>query len=89
VPVEPQDTVLFYTDGVTDTIGTDDRFGVERLRAVLARAPAAPEPLLEAIEAALDRFRVGRAPDDIAMLALSPLGERDGDHLADESILVK
>jgi serine phosphatase RsbU (regulator of sigma subunit) len=69
------DALLFYTDGIIDTIGSNDRFGEARFQALLSEAPSDPEELLAAIENALRGFRVGDAPDDIAMLALRLLPE--------------
>jgi serine phosphatase RsbU (regulator of sigma subunit) len=73
VRVEAGDTVLFYTDGVTDTPGRRGRFGETRLRAVLRGCPADPEELLEAIDMALAQFCTGEPLDDIAMLAVQLL----------------
>ena len=66
--------VLLYTDGVTETAsGSGERYGVDRLRQLLsAHAGARPQPLLDALDAALDRFRGGAPTDDIAALALAP-----------------
>jgi PAS domain S-box-containing protein len=70
VTVAPGDMLLLYTDGVTDTPGADDRFGHERLTAILDAAPDAPDALLDRIEAALRDFQDGTAADDRAMLVL-------------------
>ncbi|HZH25306.1 MAG TPA: SpoIIE family protein phosphatase [Solirubrobacteraceae bacterium] len=64
------DTLLLFTDGVTDTPGADGRFGDERLHATVATAPAEPTALLAAVSAALDAFARGAGQDDRAMLAL-------------------
>jgi PAS domain S-box-containing protein len=64
------DTVLLYTDGVTDTPGTHDRFGQERLADTLTHAPDDPERILEAIEEALKAFQASTAIDDRAVLVL-------------------
>lgn len=69
VAVEPGDTVLFYTDGVTDTLGRQGRLGEDGLHALLASAPQLPEHLVQALGRELDEFRVGEPPDDIAILA--------------------
>jgi sigma-B regulation protein RsbU (phosphoserine phosphatase) len=74
--LQPGDTVLLYTDGVTDTPGTRDRFGPERLAAILADAPEAPKDVLTEIEAALREFQAGTAIDDRAMLVLGFAGEQ-------------
>jgi PAS domain S-box-containing protein len=73
VPVGPGELVLLYTDGVTETAGGDERFGLRRLRALLAsHAGASPAALLDALAAALDDFRVSDPGDDVAALALRP-----------------
>jgi PAS domain S-box-containing protein len=69
VAVEPGDTVLFYTDGVTDTLGRQGRLGEDGLHALLASTPQLPEHLVQALGRGLDEFRVGEPPDDIAVLA--------------------
>jgi len=70
VELAPGDTLVLYTDGVTDTPGHESRFGDERLRAAVAAAPAEPGALLVAVSAALDDFAHGAGLDDRAMLAL-------------------
>lgn len=73
VPVADGMTVLLYTDGVTETAGEGERFGIERLRSFLAdHAGTAPQALLDALSAELERFRGGKATDDVAALALRP-----------------
>ena len=64
------DTLLLFTDGVTDTPGADSRFGEGRLRAAVDAAPAEPRALLGAVSDALDAFAHGSGMDDRAMLAL-------------------
>jgi GAF domain-containing protein len=76
VDLEPGDTVLLYTDGVTDTPGAADRFGHERLAEILTDAPEDPGEILERIEAALRNFQAGTAIDDRAMLVLRFTGAR-------------
>jgi serine phosphatase RsbU (regulator of sigma subunit) len=69
--VGPDETVLLYTDGVTDTRGKTERFGGQRLRELLIEhAGRAPDALLAELESALDRFQVGPQSDDTAALAL-------------------
>ncbi len=68
--LEPGDTVLFYTDGVTDTPGREGRLSEDGLRTLLSEAPCSPEDLVQALARGLDEFRVGDAPDDVAVLAV-------------------
>jgi PAS domain S-box-containing protein len=72
--LQPGDTVLLYTDGVTDTPGTEERFGAERLATILTEAPEPPAEVLDRIEAALRAFQAGTAIDDRAMLVLRYAG---------------
>jgi PAS domain S-box-containing protein len=72
------DTVLFYTDGVTETPGEGTRYGEGRLREVMSRAGDDPTALLLEIEQSLRAFQAGATLDDRAMLALRFLGRRDG-----------
>jgi serine phosphatase RsbU (regulator of sigma subunit) len=76
VVVEPGDVIVLYTDGVTDTPGEHDRFGHERLAAVVAEAPETPALLLGRLEAALQAFQVGLPADDRAVLVLRHTGDR-------------
>jgi serine phosphatase RsbU (regulator of sigma subunit) len=64
------DVVVAYTDGVSDATSLDGgRFGVERLRQVLAVAPGGASPVGEAIREAVRRHAAGRDPfDDITLL---------------------
>lgn len=64
------DTVLFYTDGVTDLPGAEGRFGTEGLTRLLASAPREPQPLIDEIAARLGAFQHGAVIDDTALLAL-------------------
>jgi serine phosphatase RsbU (regulator of sigma subunit) len=73
VPMADDETLFLYTDGVIDTLGERDRFGVGRLKRFLAEhAGRAPEELLAGLEAKLDHFQVGPQADDTAALALRP-----------------
>jgi PAS domain S-box-containing protein len=74
VEIAPGDTLLFYTDGVTETPGEADRFGDARLREAVARAGETPGELLAEIERTLRVFQSGAALDDRAMLALRFVG---------------
>lgn len=73
VSVGPQETLLMYTDGVTDTRGAHDRFGARRLRTLLKlHAGDSPHELLQHVEAALGEFQVEGASDDTGAVALRP-----------------
>lgn len=71
IDVSPDELILLYTDGVTETAGRSERFGSERLRALLSEhASATPATLIASLEAALDAFGTEAGRDDIAALAL-------------------
>src|SRR5579864_692683 len=73
VRVGPDETLLIYTDGVTDTRGESERFGAARLRRLLAAAAGgSPEELLATLQAALDEFQTGGHADDTGAVALRP-----------------
>ena len=74
--LETGDTLLLYTDGVTDTPGEHDRFGHERLMEILKRAKPDPAAILEDVEHALREFQTGSAADDRAILVLRFVGDR-------------
>jgi hypothetical protein len=76
IELEPGDTLLLYTDGVTDTPGEHDRFGHERLMELLLAAGPEPEHVLEHVERALRDFQTGSAVDDRAILVLRYAGDR-------------
>ena len=65
------DAILLYTDGVTDTPGTQGRFGDDRLAETLSGAPRHPLGILETIERTLKAFQAGTAVDDRALLVLA------------------
>ncbi len=75
VAVEPEETLLMYTDGVTDTRGEHDRFGARRLRGLLKlHAGSSPTELLARLQDALNEFQVEGHSDDTGAVALRPLG---------------
>ena len=76
IEIAPGDTLLFFTDGVTETPGEGSRYGDERLREAMTRAGESPEALLGEIERSLREFQVGVTLDDRAMLALRFVGVR-------------
>lgn len=68
----PGDTVVLYTDGVTEAInGGEEEFGMERLQAIFTSAPGDCRTAVEAVFDAVSDF-AGEAPqfDDITCLAL-------------------
>jgi PAS domain S-box-containing protein len=74
VELGPGDSVLFYTDGVTDTPSATERFGEQRLLAALAGPPVDPAGMIERVQSAVRAFQVGDVVDDRAMLALQLVG---------------
>jgi len=73
----PGDTLLFYTDGITDMPGESGRFGEQRLAQLVADSPRDPEQLLAGIETALAEFQSGSTVDDRAMLAVQCTGTEE------------
>ena len=75
----PGDTLVLYTDGVTEARGNEDQFGVERLLESIDRSvrhgganPAAA--LVAGLVGDVLAFQGGDARDDIAVLAVSAPG---------------
>src|SRR5262249_20854689 len=67
----PGDSVVFYTDGVTEARMAGDLFGEERLTTLVAScAGLGPRSVAERIERAVVAFQGGRPHDDIAILVL-------------------
>ena len=65
------DTLLLYTDGVTDARGADGFFGEDRLRAVLESCTgSSADDTVKAIEGELRDFHGGKPRDDIAFVVL-------------------
>jgi sigma-B regulation protein RsbU (phosphoserine phosphatase) len=72
VDLDVGDALVLYTDGVTEAPRGDERFGAERLAAVLAGAgpDATAQQLVDAARDALEAF-CGDAPaDDVVVLAV-------------------
>ena len=73
ITLAPGDTVVLYTDGVTEAMDLEkEEFGMERLRALFAgEGPTSAESANDAVFAAVREF-VGEAPqsDDITCLTL-------------------
>ena len=77
IPLKPGDSVLFFTDGLTDASDTcGEQFGTERLHSVCTEdRTAAPRELLDKIFSAVVRFSRGREPeDDMAATVFHYLG---------------
>jgi PAS domain S-box-containing protein len=72
VALQPGDQLVFYTDGVIDTVGETERFGEERLASTLHGVVDAPDAVGR-IEEALIRFERGPQADDTAVLAVQRL----------------
>jgi sigma-B regulation protein RsbU (phosphoserine phosphatase) len=73
-PLAMGDTFVLVTDGFLDAVGpAGDRFGEERLAAVVSDLPSEPEPLVRGLTDAVTGF-TGNVPqaDDLTCLALSP-----------------
>jgi serine phosphatase RsbU (regulator of sigma subunit) len=70
VQLAPGDTLVLYTDGVTEAAGADgEEFGESRLLEVLRSHYAMPvQPLLEAVETAVQQFSGGEQADDITVV---------------------
>jgi serine phosphatase RsbU (regulator of sigma subunit) len=65
------ETLLMYTDGVTDTRGAAERFGAGRLRRLLVEnAGSPPHGLLETLQGALAEFQIEGHADDTGAVAL-------------------
>lgn len=71
VDLRPGDTLVFYTDGVTDERRGDEEFGDERLRATLVGLVGSPaQDVADGVVDAVVGFRSGTAHDDIALLVI-------------------
>jgi serine phosphatase RsbU (regulator of sigma subunit) len=67
----PGETLLAYTDGVTEARGQEGLFGEDRLLAVIASAPPTPGSLLDSIGAAVVAHAGDfEQSDDITLLAV-------------------
>jgi sigma-B regulation protein RsbU (phosphoserine phosphatase) len=72
VDIEPGESIVLYSDGVTDAVGQGrESFGEDRLRDLLheAREESAPD-LVERLDRELLDFQDSEQRDDIAVLAL-------------------
>jgi hypothetical protein len=73
VPVRPGDILVFYSDGVVDATGDQDRFGHKRLQDVVAPATGAADAVAR-VRRALADFEVGPQADDTAVLVVERIG---------------
>jgi PAS domain S-box-containing protein len=69
VEIAAGDVLVLYTDGVFDAVGTDGRFGEDRLQRTVAGVSGAADAVAR-IDAALSAFAVGAQTDDTAVLAV-------------------
>jgi serine phosphatase RsbU (regulator of sigma subunit) len=72
VPIEVNDTLLFYTDGVTEAMNAQQQiYGRERLMDVFAKGTEAVNKLVPALMEDVERFYGARAQrDDVCMVAV-------------------
>jgi len=65
VKLNPGDTIVLYTDGITEAFSPQrDLFGVERLDDAIRHAGACPDTIIDAVHTALYRFTGSRDRDD-------------------------
>ena len=75
VRLGPGESLVLYTDGVTDTRGPAGRFGDDRLAGVLAGATDLdPDEIANRVDAALLAFEDGPQRDDVALLVIQATG---------------
>lgn len=69
--LEPNDTILFYTDGITETLSPkNELFAKDRLRDVVENGPQSVTELVPALVDAVGKFREGMPQrDDICVTA--------------------
>src|ERR1700678_4459497 len=76
--IEPGESLVIYTDGLTDAMDPSDAlFGEERLRTLLqSHHGADPAEILNQVESAVDRHTAPGSPaDDINIIVLQHLGK--------------
>jgi len=71
------DTILMYTDGVTEARRGNKFFGEGRVRRALAKG-GSPADVVDRLLASLDRFVPGSLRDDAAVLAVRIVGSEEG-----------
>jgi PAS domain S-box-containing protein len=77
IALRPGQTLVAFTDGVTDAIGEGgERWGTERLAGALySAADTAPAALRAGLLGALDEFQVGEQADDTAVVIMRFTGQ--------------
>jgi CheY-like chemotaxis protein len=76
IVLAPGESLVLYTDGVTDASNEEERFGDERLAAVLDDATAlGPDGIASRVDDALLAFERGPQRDDVALLVLQASAE--------------
>jgi serine phosphatase RsbU (regulator of sigma subunit) len=68
--LSPGETLVLYTDGVTDTRRGPERFGETRLADCLASTSGLPDEVITQMQSSLGAFRSRPADDDVALIAL-------------------
>jgi PAS domain S-box-containing protein len=76
--IQPGETLVAYTDGVTDAVGEgDERFGIGRLKEILTGTQnESPMVIRERLVAALEEFQVGAQADDTAVVIMRFTGAK-------------
>jgi PAS domain S-box-containing protein len=74
VELRPGDLLVLYTDGVTDAMGEDERYGEARLREALGRLEGEVGERLDALRGELEAFERGPQRDDTTVLVLQYRG---------------
>jgi sigma-B regulation protein RsbU (phosphoserine phosphatase) len=66
VSLEPGDSLVFYTDGITEAFSAQDEiYGEERLRAIIqAVRDGSAQEIMDAIDGSVEDFVAGAAPSD-------------------------
>ena len=71
IPLEPDDFVLLYTDGLAEARSGDELFGEERIAMSIRRDPgASPEVLTKSLLEEARDYADGTINDDVAILAV-------------------
>ncbi|HYO00283.1 MAG TPA: GAF domain-containing SpoIIE family protein phosphatase [Actinomycetota bacterium] len=71
IKVFPGESLVLYTDGITEARGLEGQFGQERLEAELATCVGKnAQQILDHLEQAVEGFQTGRSHDDMAILVI-------------------